>query len=139
MSEKSLESNVLKEVFRAMGKHFEWDTDVDVLIVGGAALALTSSLPPGRTTLDCDVMQYEPEDAEKAVEERLPRRPARPSACLTNGSTAMCSGTRPAYPTGGTIAAVRYCQKSCIARHDQAATFLIPSTNGTPEITSGIS
>ncbi len=34
---------------------------------------------------------------------------------------------------------VRYCQKSCIARHDQAAIFLIPSTNGTPEITSGIS
>ncbi len=30
MSEKSLESDVLKEVFTAMGKHFEWDTDVDV-------------------------------------------------------------------------------------------------------------
>ncbi len=68
MSKKSLESDVLREVFAAMGQHFEWDTDVDVLIVGGAALALTSSLPPGRTTLDCDVMEYEPEDAEKAVE-----------------------------------------------------------------------
>ena len=39
MSKKSLESDVLREVFAAMGQHFEWDTDVDVLIVGGAALA----------------------------------------------------------------------------------------------------
>ncbi len=69
MSQKPLESNVLKQLFRAMGKHLHWDSDVDVLIVGGAALALTSSLPPGRTTLDCDVMVYEPEEAEKAVED----------------------------------------------------------------------
>ncbi len=26
-------------------------------------------MPPGRTTLDCDVMEYEPEAAEKAVEQ----------------------------------------------------------------------
>jgi hypothetical protein len=68
MAERPLEGNVLERVFRAVGAHLEWDTDVDVLIVGGAALALTCGLPPGRTTLDCDVMDYEPEAAEKAVE-----------------------------------------------------------------------
>ncbi len=66
MAENSLDNSVLKRVFEAMGKRFEWDTDVDVLIVGGAALALTCGLPPGRTTLDCDVMEYEPEAAKKA-------------------------------------------------------------------------
>ncbi len=41
MAEKSLDSSDLEEVFVAMGTHLEWDTDVDVLIVGAAALALT--------------------------------------------------------------------------------------------------
>lgn len=68
MSEKPLDSHLLKEVFRAMGEHFKSDVEVEVLIVGGAALALTGHLPPGRTTLDCDVVEYDPEDAEKAVE-----------------------------------------------------------------------
>ena len=27
MAEKSLDSDVLKEVFAAMSKHFEWDTE----------------------------------------------------------------------------------------------------------------
>jgi hypothetical protein len=69
MAEISLDNSVLKRVFEAMGRHLEWEGDVNVLIVGGAALALTSSLPPGRTTIDCDVMEYEPEAAEKAVEQ----------------------------------------------------------------------
>ena len=69
MAENSLDSSILARVFEAMGRHLEWEADVRVSIVGGAALALNSSLPPGRTTLDCDVMEYEPEVAEKAVEQ----------------------------------------------------------------------
>ena len=45
-----------------------YHTGVDLLLVGGAAGMLTGVLPPARTTSDCDVMAYVPEDAMGAVE-----------------------------------------------------------------------
>ena len=67
MSDNLLDRDILGQAFRATGRHFKANADVDVLIVGGAALAMTSALPPGRTTVDCDVMDCDPEDAEKAL------------------------------------------------------------------------
>jgi hypothetical protein len=68
MADEPLESEVLEQAFRATGQHLDWDSDVEILVVGGAALALTCGLPPGRTTVDCDVMDYEPDAAEQAVD-----------------------------------------------------------------------
>ena len=66
MSYNLLDRDILEQAFRATGRHFEGDADVELLVVGGAALALTC-LPLGRTTLDCDLMECEPEAAEKAL------------------------------------------------------------------------
>jgi len=41
-------------------ERFDWHCDVEILIVGGAAGMLTGLLGPGRTTSDCDVIDYNP-------------------------------------------------------------------------------
>lgn len=59
------------EVERALarvGTRMRWHTDVEILLVGGAAGMVTGVLARGRTTIDCDVMVYEPESAWGEVE-----------------------------------------------------------------------
>ena len=56
MADRALDGILLNRAFRATGEHLDWPGYVEVLVVGGAALAATGDLPPGRTTLDCDVM-----------------------------------------------------------------------------------
>ena len=67
MSDNALDRGTLEQAFRATARHFEGDAEVELLVVGGAALAMTGGLPSGRTTLDCDVMDCDPEAAEKAL------------------------------------------------------------------------
>ncbi len=49
MADKPIDSELLVQAFRATGRHLEWDSNVQLLIVGAAALAMTHSLPPERT------------------------------------------------------------------------------------------
>jgi hypothetical protein len=51
-----------------VGNQFEPGSAVKILLVGGAAAMVTGLLPSGRTTVDCDVMVYEPEQSGPAVE-----------------------------------------------------------------------
>lgn len=51
-----------------LGERFSYHTEVELLLVGGAAGMLTGLLPRARTTTDCDVMAYVPEEAMGAVE-----------------------------------------------------------------------
>ena len=68
-------------MLNALGKHLPPDIEVDILLIGGAAGVLTEQLPLSRTTTDCDVMYYRPEDAgntilaavqQVATQEKLP-------------------------------------------------------------------
>lgn len=68
MTNSPLDTNLLEKAFQATGSQLDWHTDVDILIVGGAAIAMTCG-KPGHTTLDCDVMEYQPEKAWSAVEQ----------------------------------------------------------------------
>ena len=68
MTGKPLDINLLRQAFRAIGRQLNWRTDVDILIVGGAAIAMTCG-EVGHTTLDCDVMVYQPKKAGFAVEQ----------------------------------------------------------------------
>ena len=45
----------------------EWDGDVEILLVGGAAAMLTGQLRSERVTQDCDVMHFSPEQAQQAL------------------------------------------------------------------------
>lgn len=58
----------LERALERVGECLSYHTDIELLLVGGAAGMLTGLLPPSRTTLDCDVMAYEPEKAMAAVE-----------------------------------------------------------------------
>jgi Nucleotidyltransferase of unknown function (DUF6036) len=49
-------------------QRFNWHCDVEILIVGGAAGMVTGLLSPDRTTRDCDVISYIPNEAWSAVE-----------------------------------------------------------------------
>ena len=58
----------LERALRAVGKYLEPGPAIELLLVGGAAAMVTGLLPPSRTTLDCDVMVYDPDAAGPAVE-----------------------------------------------------------------------
>lgn len=49
-------------------ERFDWHCDVEILLVGGAAAMLTGLLGPERTTIDCDVIDYEPAAAWTEIE-----------------------------------------------------------------------
>lgn len=67
MSER-INNEILDEALRRLAKQFDWHCDVEILLVGGAAGMVTGLLPPERTTIDCDVIHYFPEQAWAAVE-----------------------------------------------------------------------
>lgn len=49
-------------------ERFDCHCDVEILLVGGAAGMLTGVLGPERTTIDCDVIDYEPAAAWTEIE-----------------------------------------------------------------------
>ena len=63
-----MNASAVEQALSTLGKRFSHHTEVELLLVGGAAGMLTGLLPPARTTIDCDVMVYVPEDAMGAVE-----------------------------------------------------------------------
>ena len=63
-----MNTTVIERALEKLGERFSYHTEVELLLVGGAAGMLTGLLPPARTTTDCDVMAYVPEDAMGAVE-----------------------------------------------------------------------
>lgn len=67
-SEHAMDVSAVEQALSRLGKRFSYHTEVELLLVGGAAGMLTGLLPPLRTTIDCDVMAYVPEDAMGAVE-----------------------------------------------------------------------
>jgi hypothetical protein len=58
----------VEQALLTLGKRFSYHSEVELLLVGGAAGMLTGLLPPARTTTDCDVIASVPEDAMGAVE-----------------------------------------------------------------------
>jgi hypothetical protein len=68
MAGKKMDNFAVDEALAALGCHFQWHCDVEILLVGGAAGMVTGVLPPERTTVDCDVILYSPEQAWIAVE-----------------------------------------------------------------------
>jgi hypothetical protein len=63
-----MNASKVEQALSTLGKRFSYHTEVELLLVGGAAGMLTGLLPPARTTTDCDVIAYVPEDAMGAVE-----------------------------------------------------------------------
>lgn len=66
--EPVMDTSTIEQALRALGTSFSYHTDVEILLVGGAAGMLTGQFAPGRQTTDCDVMVYVPEGAMAAVE-----------------------------------------------------------------------
>ena len=62
-----MNASKVEQALSTLGKRFSYHTEVELLLVGGAAGMLTGLLPPARTTTDCDVIAYVPEDAMGAV------------------------------------------------------------------------
>lgn len=76
MARKPFSPTLLETALRETGEALEYASEVEILIVGGAAGLLTGVLPPARTTFDCDVMVFVPAQAWHAVEQ-AGRRVAR--------------------------------------------------------------
>ena len=59
---------VIENALALLGEAVVYHTDIELLIVGGAAGMITGLFPSTRTTSDCDVMLYMPAEAMVAVE-----------------------------------------------------------------------
>lgn len=62
-----LNSEKILGTLKGLSRRVQWDSPIEILLIGGAAGMLTGQLSPKRVTLDCDVMHYAPEEAQKAV------------------------------------------------------------------------
>ncbi|MEM8738057.1 MAG: DUF6036 family nucleotidyltransferase [Planctomycetota bacterium] len=58
-----MNSTTVQQALELLGEHFRWPEPVEITLVGGAAGMLIGTLPPERTTSDCDVVRHLPEDA----------------------------------------------------------------------------
>lgn len=63
-----MNTSTVEQALRRLGELIEYHTDIEILLVGGAAGMLTGVLRGDRTTTDCDVMVYAPPEAMVAVE-----------------------------------------------------------------------
>lgn len=63
-----LQSDLLRSALHATADALDYHSEIELLLVGGAAGMLTGLLSPARTTHDCDVMVYAPPQAWHAVE-----------------------------------------------------------------------
>lgn len=59
-------TDILKHLCR-VGELLDHPKPVEILLIGGAAGVLTRQLAPERTTTDCDVIRYQPGEAESDV------------------------------------------------------------------------
>lgn len=62
-----LHSQKILDILEETARHLQWEVPVEILLIGGASGMLTNQLSPQRVTLDCDVMNYAPREAQKAV------------------------------------------------------------------------
>jgi hypothetical protein len=63
-----LNTSLIEQALRRLGQVVEYHSDIELLLVGGAAGMLSGLLARTRTTTDCDVMVYTPPHAMAAVE-----------------------------------------------------------------------
>lgn len=63
-----LTNSTIEAAFRRLGELVAYHREIEILLVGGAAGMVSGVLPAGRTTADCDVMMYLPEEALAPVE-----------------------------------------------------------------------
>jgi len=63
-----MHTNTIETALKRLGELIKYHTDIEILLVGGAAGMLTNLLRPDRVTTDCDVMVYLPERALATVE-----------------------------------------------------------------------
>ena len=68
MADTAMDKHGIDRALRALGEHLDWHSDVDITLVGGAALMLTGQVDRRRVTTDCDVIDYLPQEAMAAVE-----------------------------------------------------------------------
>jgi hypothetical protein len=59
-------TDILQHLCR-LGELLDLPEPVEILLVGGAAGVLTRQLVPERTTTDCDVIRYKPDEAESPI------------------------------------------------------------------------
>jgi hypothetical protein len=69
----SLDTPIVELALARLGAVLEYHTEIDILLVGGAAGMLTGVLARGRTTTDCDVMVALPPEAMAAIERAAER------------------------------------------------------------------
>ncbi len=63
-----MNTSTVEKALRRLGELLDYHTEVELFLVGGAAGMVTGVFSPPRTTADCDVMVYIPEEAVFAVE-----------------------------------------------------------------------
>ena len=63
-----MKTSTVERALRRLGEVLDYHTEVEVVLVGGAAGMVSGVLPAARTSTDCDVMVYKPPDALSAVE-----------------------------------------------------------------------
>lgn len=68
MAKSNLKTSEVLEALKLVGKSLNWNTQVEVLLIGGVAGMVTGVLKPDRTTGDCDVADLSPAEAAAAVE-----------------------------------------------------------------------
>ena len=57
----------IRSNLQRLGELAAVDEEVEILLINGAAGILTGQLSPARTTGDCDVIRYLPEEAERVI------------------------------------------------------------------------
>ena len=62
-----LGSQEILEALKETALNTIWDSDIQILLVGGVAAMLTGQLSAERVTQDCDIMDYTPKKAQKAI------------------------------------------------------------------------
>lgn len=63
-----MNTSTVASALRRLGAVLGDGTEIEILLVGGAAGMITGLLPPTRVTTDCDVMAYLPPDTMATVE-----------------------------------------------------------------------
>lgn len=64
-----MNTSTVEHALRRLGEFLEYHTEIELLLVGGAAGMITGLFGRGHVTTDCDVMKYNPEEAMGAVEQ----------------------------------------------------------------------
>ncbi|MEN8127149.1 MAG: DUF6036 family nucleotidyltransferase [Planctomycetota bacterium] len=62
-----MHSHKILNALEKTSTYLQWNSPVEILLIGGAAGMLTGQLSPERITLDCDVMHCIPKQAQEAI------------------------------------------------------------------------